>query len=120
MSAPAKMRPIEVEIKIDGKAPKKAKVTPKVLDAILRLLGGGKKSFSLEEVFPEMKDPAKRAAAALRGFRSRDGLTQVALAKRLDVTQGDISQMESGRRAIGKGMAMRLAKVFGVDYRVFL
>jgi transcriptional regulator with XRE-family HTH domain len=47
-------------------------------------------------------------------------MTQIQLAKKLDITQGDLSKMESGKRSVGKQLARRLATVFGTDYRVFL
>lgn len=57
---------------------------------------------------------------ALRGARLKEGLSQVALAKALEVPQYNISKMESGVRPIGKKMAQRLAEILKVDYRVFL
>ena len=41
-------------------------------------------------------------------------------ARKLGVTQGDLSKMENRKRSVGKQMAHRLAKVFNTDYRVFL
>jgi plasmid maintenance system antidote protein VapI len=38
----------------------------------------------------------------------------------LGISQAHISEMEHGRRPIGKEMARRLAKLLKVDYRVFL
>ena len=73
-----------------------------------------------ETVFPELSHQTKRPGVVLRGFRLRDGLTQVKLAKRLTCPQPWISQMESGVRPIGKKMAARLSKVFKADLRVFL
>lgn len=60
------------------------------------------------------------AGVALRGARRREGLTQRQLAELLGISQAHISEMEHGKRPIGKEMARRLAKVFQVDYRVFL
>jgi len=68
-----------------------------------------------EEVYPDFN-----GSVALRGARKREGLTQAALAARLHISQTHISEMERGKRPIGKDMAKRLAKVLGVDYRVFL
>jgi len=77
-------------------------------------------SVSADEVFSEQHAKHGKAGTVLRGLRARDELTQVQLAKKLGVTQGDVSAMENGRRSIGKSMAKRLAKVFKADYRVFL
>lgn len=90
----------------------------RVLDFIRSLESEG--SIPAEEVLPELKDPAKRAAAVLRGFRAREELTQEELAAKLNMEQADISKMEKGTRAIGPVVAKRLAEVFKVDYRVFL
>lgn len=56
----------------------------------------------------------------LQGARHKEELTQVQLAKKLGMPQSHISAMENGSRPIGKVMAKRLAKVFKMDYRVFL
>ena len=63
------------------------------------------------------------AAAYLRGLRLREGLSQVALAEAIGmgVLQNHISEMEHGKRAIGKTMAKRLAVILRApDYRLFL
>ena len=57
---------------------------------------------------------------ALRGARKRETLTQKRLAEKLGVDQSHISEMENGKRPIGKKMAKRLAETLGADYRVFL
>lgn len=71
-------------------------------------------------VLPELSDDTLRPAISLRGSRLKAGLTQTALSAQLGIQQAHLSQMENGKRPIGKKMAMRLAKVFGCDYRVFL
>ena len=47
-------------------------------------------------------------------------LSQKALAHLVGVSQAHISEMEHGKRPIGKDMARRLAKALKVNYRVFL
>jgi plasmid maintenance system antidote protein VapI len=42
------------------------------------------------------------------------------LAALVGISQTHISEMEHGKRPIGKDMARRLAKVLRADYRVFL
>jgi len=42
------------------------------------------------------------------------------MAKKIKVTQSDISQMENGTRSIGRKIAQRIEKLFDVDYRSFL
>lgn len=59
-------------------------------------------------------------AIALAGLRYRENLTQKELGEIIEVKQSNISLMERGLRPIGKNIAKRLAKVFKVDYRIFL
>jgi ribosome-binding protein aMBF1 (putative translation factor) len=68
-----------------------------------------------EEIYPHFN-----AGVALRAARKREGLTQKELALSIDVKQSHISEMEKGKRPIGKELAKRLAKALNVDYRVFL
>ena len=56
----------------------------------------------------------------LRGARARADLTQKELAEKIDVLPHHISEMEHGKRSIGKEMAKRLSFILKVDYRVFL
>ena len=58
---------------------------------------------------------------ALRIYRENAGLTQAALGERIGgVPRQHISNMENGKRPIGKENAKRLAAALHVDYRVFL
>ncbi len=70
------------------------------------------------EVFPELT--INRAGAALRGLRYREDLTQAQLAARTGIPQRHISEMETGKRGIGKDNARKLAAVLNADYRLFL
>ncbi len=74
-----------------------------------------KESTPWEEVYPDFSP-----RVALRGARKREGVTQTELADRIGVAQVHISQMENGKRTIGKVIAKRLAESLKVDYRVFL
>ena len=119
MSVAAKMRPM-AEIQITpgkGKA-KSFQVTERTMAKVLSIVQE-EESIPYDDAFPHMKDAAKRPASVLRGFRYRDGLNQIELAKKIDVTQGDLSKMETGKRPIGRHVAERLAKVFKTDPRVF-
>lgn len=71
-----------------------------------------------EEVFPELL--TNRAGVSLRGFRYREDLTQAQLAELTGIPQRHISEMENGKRSIGKETARKLATVFNTDYRLFL
>ena len=66
------------------------------------------------------KESYKRAAYFLKIARKNSGLNQVDLAKKINITQSNLSSMENARRAIGKSLAKRLAEVFNVNYKVFL
>lgn len=59
-------------------------------------------------------------AIVLSGLRYRENLTQRQLGEMIGVKQSNISLIERGLRPIGKNIAKRLAKVFKVDYRIFL
>lgn len=72
------------------------------------------------EVFPVLKDAKQRPGAMLRGARLKENMTQEQLAKKLGITQANLSKMENGTRAIGKKMAHRLGNILNVDYRLFL
>jgi DNA-binding XRE family transcriptional regulator len=79
---------------------------------------GGKRTYSLAEVFPDLI--GKEKTIALRAYRTREDLTQRELAKKVGIPQRHISEMETGKRVIGKEMAKRFAEVLGVDYRALL
>jgi transcriptional regulator with XRE-family HTH domain len=52
----------------------------------------------------------------LKQLRTAKGLTQVALAKRLKITQGYLAQLEGGyNKAPSLAMLVRLAKALRVD-----
>lgn len=79
---------------------------------------GGKRTCSLVEVFPDLI--GKEKTIALRAYRTREDLTQKELAEKVGIPQRHISEMETGKRVIGKEMAKRFGKVLGVDYRALL
>ncbi len=75
-------------------------------------------SLTIEEAFPEYM--ANPGGAALRGSRAKERLTQMELSNRTGIPQRHISEMENGKRTIGKETARKLAQVLNVDYRIFL
>lgn len=79
-----------------------------------------KKSSSVQAIFEKLDKKYTRAGALLKGLRLREGLSQVEFAKKINVTQANLSHMENGRRPIGKMIAKRIEKVFGTNYRYFL
>lgn len=72
------------------------------------------------EVFKEELKKYGEAGLMLRGSRYKAELTQKEVADALGISQNHISEMESGKRPIGKVMALRLAKLFKTDYKKFL
>ena len=73
-----------------------------------------------DEVFNDNFRNQSLAGVRVKGYRIRDGLTQKKLGEKIGVDQPVISSIENGTRAIGKKMAMRFARIFQTDYRVFL
>ena len=70
----------------------------------------------LEEMRPEDTIPS----AILRGSRVKEELTQAQLSEMTCIPRQHISEMEHGKRPIGKETGRRLAKALKCDYRVFL
>ena len=79
-----------------------------------------KRSVPWREVFKKELEKYGEAALMLRGSRHKLELTQKELADGLGIPQNHISEMENGKRPIGKVMALRLGKFFKTDYRKFL
>ena len=72
------------------------------------------------KVLPELADDVKRPATTLRGARYKAAMTQKELAGKLGLRQHHLSEMEHGKRPIGKQMAKRLGEVLRCDYRLFV
>lgn len=80
---------------------------------------GEARNYSVAEVFPEYL--GKEKEIALRAYRTRENLTQQQLADLSGIPQHHLSEMENGKRGIGKERARKLAQALHVsDYRVFL
>lgn len=75
---------------------------------------------SIESLFAKLDEKFTKAGALLKGLRLREGLSQIAFAKKIKVTQANLSNMENGKRPIGKTIAKRIEKIFGTNYRYFL
>lgn len=117
MQAHTKKRPIEtIEIKFIGPIVNMARA----IEA-LRPMGFVDKSDAVpwREAYPECSEE-QLTCRALAGARSREGLTQVQLSKLTGIPQRHISEMENGRRTIGKKNAKLFAEALKTDYRVFL
>ena len=112
-----------VEIRLRGVPSDMGELVRETIEKILDLAGMDlqKKGedavglYPIEAVFPEF-----HIGHALRGLRSREELTQKQLAEMIGVKPSHISEMENGKRTIGKEMAKRLAKALQTEYKVFL
>lgn len=64
--------------------------------------------------------PESSPGTVLRGLRCRDALTQVDLSRLAGIPRRHISEMENGKRPIGRQNARKLAAAFNTDPRMFL
>ena len=71
------------------------------------------------EVFSDLIGKSSESGVMLRASRKEAALTQIELARKLGIPQSNLSAMETGKRAIGRIMAKRLAVIFKTDYRLF-
>lgn len=89
---------------------------PKIRAYALAIEASEEPTYSVAEVFPEYL--GKESQIALRAYRTRENLTQKELSARTGVPQHHISEMENGKRPIGKERARTLAEALGVsDWR---
>ena len=119
MPAPMKKPHIEaeaVELKFVGPSAKKEQAIKALQSLGFVNLG---EAIPWRQAFPEYDEKAL-PGIALAGARGKEGLTQRELARRVGLPQRHISEMERGKRPIGKEMAKRLAKALDIDYRVLL
>ena len=79
---------------------------------------GEEATFTVAEVFPDMIGHEQQVA--LRAYRHRENLTQKELAALTGIPQHHISEMETGKRTIGKERARKLAAALNCDYRRLL
>ena len=68
---------------------------------------------------PDLLGP-HRTGQTLAGARGKEGLSQRKLAALTGIPQRHISEMENGKRPIGKANAKIFGKALKVDYRVLL
>lgn len=77
-------------------------------------------AISAEHFFAELDRQYTKPGVLLRGLRVRENLSQIEFSEKIGVTQSDLSKMELGKRPIGKTIAQRIAKKFGIHYRSLL
>lgn len=73
---------------------------------------------SWKNSFPGLQE--NETGTYLAGARHREGLTQGQLAEKTGITQRHASEMENGKRPIGRDNAKNLAAVLNADWRAFL
>jgi len=105
-----------IDLHITGPADKKDEAL-----VALRALGYMEKAESIpwREAFTTMIRE-NEGGVCLKVERERKGITQGELSTATGIPQPHISQMERGKRPIGKKIAHQLGKALQVDYRVFL
>ena len=81
---------------------------------------GAEGSITSEEFFSKYFPGETKPAVVLRGARSREDMTQQQLSELTGIPQRHISEMENGKRGIGKDNALKLAKALNTDYRLLL
>lgn len=103
-----------IDIHITGPIDKKTEAL-----VALRALGYVEKAVPWRDAFPgEMQD--NEGGTVLKATRERKDCSQTMLSEKTGIPQPHISEMERGKRPIGKKTAGALAKVLNVDYRIFL
>jgi DNA-binding XRE family transcriptional regulator len=119
MSVHMKTRPTEIQVVTGSHVRRFRDVPPSKLRPLLTLL----KDYEDDSVpWRELAKDRIESAGSEGAYtaRKRLGLTQQELAEKLKMPQGNVSQLEVGKRPIGKALAKRLSKVLELDYRVFL
>lgn len=117
MLEPTKKRPIEIELRFKGPEHKRQDAIKALHDmGFVTVEDAGTASW--KAAFPGLLD--NESGTYLAGARHREGLTQRQLAEKSGIPQRHISEMENGKRSIGKENARRLAAALNADYRAFL
>jgi DNA-binding XRE family transcriptional regulator len=73
---------------------------------------------SWRECFPYNDE--QLPGVSLAGARGKEGVTQRELSRMTGIPQRHISEMENGKRPIGKETAKKLGDALNISYKVFL
>ncbi len=122
MSVPMKKPLTEIQVKVGQKSFHYTNIPQSKLKPILTLLKNYQDdSIPWRELAKDrIQTSGGEPAYMLKTSRKAVNMTQAQLAAQLNMPQGNLSQIESGKRAIGKSLAKKLGNVFDLDYRVFL
>ncbi|MAD98832.1 MAG: transcriptional regulator [Flavobacteriaceae bacterium] len=121
MSEAAKKRPTKgAKIEINGRS---FRVPKAKADQVLKIVKGYEEvndSLPWREVLKDELEETSESAVALKGFRLREGMSQSELSEKSGVNQSHISEMERGKRPIGKISAQKLAKALNTSFKNLL
>jgi len=67
---------------------------------------------SIDDLFSDLTQKSGESGVLLKGLRYREGLSQIEFAKKLNISQTNLSAMENGKRTIGKEFAKRWHESF--------
>ncbi|MGE3548991.1 MAG: helix-turn-helix domain-containing protein [Geobacter sp.] len=113
------MQALTKKLHTENLVPLQLMVHPENVATITRYVQSLERSDSI----PWREVAAKRgsvSASVLRGARSKAEMTQTTLSELTGIPQRHISEMERGKRPIGKETSRKLAAALNTDYRVFL
>ncbi len=113
----------EVTLTLKGLGKPKTYLLPRVIAEELEAYIDSqvnRERISASSLFPAVFDSVQGPATALRGLRLREELTQKQLADKLGIRQHHLSEMEHGKRPIGKEMAKRLAEVLNTNWKTLM
>ena len=106
-----------IDIHLTGPAERKAEALMALRD--IGYVERREESIPWRDAFPaEFRE--NEAGICLKVTRERKGLSQTALSHMTGIPQPHISEMEGGKRPIGKKSASLLGEALDVNYRVFL
>ena len=110
-----KKRPIDVTLSFIGPAEMKDRAVE-----FMRSIGfmDAEGSIPWRQAFPEFAGNEK--GVVLAGARGKEGITQKQLSEKTGIPQRHISEMENGKRVIGKKNAKLFSIALNIDYRIFL
>lgn len=105
-----------VELLFVGPAAKKAEAVATLISLGFTDVSGAR---PWRAAFPEYDDKTM-PGAVLAGARGKEGLTQRELSRLTGIPQRHVSEMERGKRPIGKDLAKKLGQALDIDYRILL
>jgi|GEM_PF-1543713 len=93
---------------------KDLEILNKIID---KYLPEDEKSYTPVEVFGnDWTDPFKKLGNLIRGYRAREGMSQIELAKKLKgVKQSNISAWENAKEPVPEKRLKQMTKLFGID-----